>query len=240
MSFVCPSIVSALDPGLCQSVDIYCERTSPALDSELVNAFTNLGFPIAAYFAWRLLVRHPNPANRGLILSLIVMMAVVGAGSFLFHTLGNRWAQWGDVIPILIFILLYLWLVLTRFFGWSRLAAALALLGFLGLTLYLEAGVPANVLWGGAMYLPTLLAIIAIGIEMRRANNRAGTAMIGAAGVFVLAFSMRTLDTHVCPVFPQGTHFLWHLINSVLLFLLTRLAIVYAPAHGTTGAAMAR
>ena len=33
--------------------------------------------------------------------ALIIISAVVGLGSFLFHTIATRWAEWGDVLPIL-------------------------------------------------------------------------------------------------------------------------------------------
>jgi hypothetical protein len=33
---------------------------------------------------------------------------------------------------------------------------------------------------------------------------------------------LRTLDAAMCDAFPLGTHFLWHLINAALLFVLAQ------------------
>ena len=229
MSLVCPSAIAALDASLCVPVDHYCERTSAAIDAEPVNALTNVAFLLAAWAAWRLRSKQENPAADGWMDVLIATMAVVGAGSFLFHTIATRWAEWGDVIPILVFVVLYLWLFLRRFIGWSFWPTFVALSLFLALTLYAEARVPAEVLWGGAMYLPTLLAIAAMSAGLHRQLPDAGTAMIVAAGVFIFSFAARTLDMEICSVFPLGTHFLWHLLNALLLYLLVRLAIINPP-----------
>src|SRR5215472_12061663 len=115
MSLACPSAIAASAAGLCAPVDNYCERTSAALGAEPVNALTNVAFLIAAWAAWRLRSKHPNPAADGILNILIAMIAVVGIGSFLFHTVATRWAEWGDVIPILVFVVVYLWFLLSRF-----------------------------------------------------------------------------------------------------------------------------
>jgi hypothetical protein len=228
VSLQCPSIF-AEGSELCRAIDHYCERTSPDLDAELVNAFTNAAFLVGAVIVWRLQASRPKSRASVLIRALIVAMAVVGLGSFLFHTVGTRWAEWGDVIPILVFMLLYLWFVLTYLFGWPALWKAPALAIFCIATFVLEAWVPGNVLWGGALYMPTILTFIAIGITLKRRGHPAADTMIGAIAVFFMAFTARSSDMSVCTSFPLGTHFLWHLLNATLIYLLVRLAILEVP-----------
>ncbi len=229
MSLACPALIGAHFPELCRAVDLYCERTTPALDAEPVNALTNLAFLVAAGIAWRLHARHPNPAAAGIIRALIAVTALVGLGSFLFHTVATRWAEWGDIIPIVIFMLLFLWFVLDRFFGWSFWARLLGLLLFVAVTLALEVVLPRTALWGGALYVPALVLLIAISAVLYGRQHDAGEAMFAAAGVFVLSFAARSLDQPICPIFRLGTHFLWHLLNATLLYLLLRVAALYAP-----------
>ncbi|MGA9201037.1 MAG: hypothetical protein WBZ67_11075, partial [Pseudolabrys sp.] len=72
-----------------------------------------MAFLIAAYAAFDLWRREgkDDPA----ILALIVVVTVVGLGSFAFHTLATRGAVYLDVIPISVFIYGYLLLALRRF-----------------------------------------------------------------------------------------------------------------------------
>ncbi|MFE9766429.1 hypothetical protein ACFYPC_18180 [Streptomyces sp. NPDC005808] len=43
-----------------------------------------------------------------------------------------------------------------------------------------------------------------------------------AAVVFALALTARTVDEGICGALPLGTHFLWHTLDGVLVFLVSR------------------
>ena len=43
-----------------------------------------------------------------------------------------------------------------------------------------------------------------------------------AAAAFCLALFFRTIDLWVCPSWPLGTHFLWHLFNGSVVYLAMR------------------
>ncbi len=60
--------------------------------------------------------------------------------------------------------------------------------------------------------------------------------MLGAAVVFALSMSARTLDWELCQATawggrPIGTHFLWHLLNATVLYVLVRTAILHGAAR---------
>jgi len=46
------------------------------------------------------------------------------------------------------------------------------------------------------------------------------------AGLFVFAVSLtlRTLDEPLCAALPVGTHYLWHVLNGVTLYLVAKAA----------------
>lgn len=215
--------------NLSRPVDIYCERTNPAWNAEPLNAISNIAFFIAAWAVWRLQKQRPNVAFPGAIRALWIIIAVVGAGSLTFHTVATRWAEWADVIPILAFMIVYCWLVLTAFFGWPAWLKTAATLLFFGATFYLESDAFEELLWGGAMYLPTLVFMLAAGIGILRHDARAGRSFFAAAGLFVISFTARTLDEPLCGTIPAGMHYFWHVFNAGVLFLLVRTLMLYAP-----------
>jgi len=63
---------------------------------------------------------------------------------------------------------------------------------------------------------------------MKGGDQRRG--ILAAAAIFAVSLSFRTVDRMLCGAFPLGTHFVWHLLNAVVLYLLLRTAI-RAPAH---------
>ena len=96
-------------------------------------------------------------------------------------------------------------------------------------TFGLEATVPGTVLWGGAMYLPTVVAFLALGVAPGRWAAGARRTFLLAVAIFALSFTLRALDSPLCAGMPFGTHFLWHLLNAALLYILVRGAILHQP-----------
>jgi hypothetical protein len=164
---------------------------------------------------------------------LIVLTAVVGIGSFIVHTVATQGAALFDTVPIAVFIYSYLLFALRRYFGLSLALSLALLIGFAGLT-YAEAVlVPLNTLNGSHAYLPALAATLVVGWLAR---GREGRLVLAAGAVFALSLVFRTIDNAVCPVFPLGTHFVWHCLNAVLLYLLLRAALIDRAAAWKTGA----
>ena len=86
-------------------IDSYCERLGPGFWAEPVNAVSNAAFLIAAFILWRKLRGQGLPLAMG----LVGILAAIGIGSFLFHSFATRWAALADVLPILIYILVYIY-----------------------------------------------------------------------------------------------------------------------------------
>jgi hypothetical protein len=201
-----------------RQIDGYCERLGPGFWAEPVNAVTNLAFIVAAVVGWRLYARHGRDDLA--ILWLVVVVTAVGIGSFLFHTVATVWAALADVLPITLFILSYLALVLRRGFAlpwWAALALTVA---FLPVSTAVEAGVETlagDALGGSEGYLPALAALVVCGAWLGARGHALGPALLIAAGLFAVSLTFRTLDMPLCEGFPLGTHFLWHVLNGLLL-----------------------
>ncbi len=204
-----------------EPVRAYCERTDAAFWSEPVNAATNAAFLVAALMA-ALRARGDRP-----VLALAGVVAVVGIGSFLFHTLANRWSMLADVIPIALFIHGYFGLALARFFGLPIRAAVLGTLAFAGLGFGLSPALDAltgrdvAALTNGSVdYAPAVLALFGVGLALLGRAPWAGRAILATGGVFLVSLAFRTVDARACAALPLGTHFLWHALNALVLYRL--------------------
>lgn len=209
--------------ALSDRVDNYCERLGPEFWSEPLNAITNAAFLIAALAAW-LLWRRKTPGDP-VPFMLIVILAAIGIGSFLFHTFATRWAGLADVVPILVFILVYLYSALRSYLLLSPLAALAGVAAFIALTPVI--GWLARPLVGSsAMYVPAFLAIFTIGGLFCRIDRRLGLAILATGVLFAVSLAFRMLDGPLCVQTGIGTHFLWHILNSIVLFSLIRVLIL--------------
>lgn len=223
----------------------YCERgLSPAFWAEPLNAISNAAFIIAALLAlmsWQRW-RHDlsgRPRRTGAELLLILVVLVIGIGSFLFHTYATRWAVVADVVPITIFMLVYLGYVLRRFLNLGWIVTLAAILLFAMTLRYADmvrcgAGPCLN---GSVGYLPALAVLLGIGTWLGARSHPATRYILGSAAIFAVSLTFRTLDNAICPqtaLFAGrrlGTHFLWHMLNATLLYLLVLAAIRHGGRH---------
>jgi Ceramidase len=208
-------------------IDLYCERTDASFWAEPANALSNAAFLVAAaaaFWLWRRAGARHWPA-----LALIVVAAAVGIGSFAFHTLATRGAVLADVIPIAIFIYGYLLLALRRFLGLPAGIAVAIVAAYAAAAQTLAWLVPQGTLNGSIGYLPALAALTVVA---RTARGRARRGLALAALIFTVSLALRTVDLAACGRFPLGTHFAWHLLNAVVLYVLLRTAIREAWQRG--------
>jgi hypothetical protein len=231
--------------GAWDQVSCYCER---AFDSgfwaEPLNAMSNIAFLIAAVMAYADLRAARPGRGGGAIITLILLMMVIGIGSFLFHTLATVWARAADVIPIAVFTFAYMALALQRLVGLG------AVLSFV---LAVAVAVASQVMppWfaGSSNYAPSLLSMLIVGLALAAREHPGGRWILAAGGVFFVSLVLRTIDggagcfTHppgaAEPQFAIGTHPFWHILNAVTLYLLLR-ALIDAPARPAYGRARER
>ncbi|AZG75763.1 ceramidase domain-containing protein [Methylocystis rosea] len=204
----------------------YCERLSSAFWAEPANALSNFAFAIAAasaFLLWRRRGGADYPA-----LALIIVTASVGVGSFVFHTVATRGAMLLDVVPIALFIYGYFLLALRRYFRLSPFLATAITLAFAALSFF---ATTIDALNGSIGYLPALAALTIFAALLWRSRGQRGTAraLAAAALLFAISLAFRTIDRAICPAVPLGAHFLWHMLNACVLWLLLRAAIIAGP-----------
>lgn len=196
---------------------IYRERNgSPEFWAEPLNAVTNASFLIAAALACELAIRRRAMALQTIV--LIVVSGVIGCGSFYFHTVPNYVSMWADIIPIALFQVIFLWLMsrnVLRLCQWKSAAVVLAVVGTSFLLLPLH-----EILNGSLFYFPVFAAMILFGIAWAERSEREKYLLLMAASCFLLALVARTSDMSMS--WRQGTHFLWHTLNGVVVYLALR------------------
>lgn len=194
------------------AVDGYCERLGPGYWAEPLNALSNAAFLVAALWMWR------RGRALGMVRALVLALAIIGAGSYLFHTHANRLTGLLDVLPILGFILLYLFAANRDMLGLAPRAAGLATLAFLpyaAATVPLWSLIPALGSSAGYMPVPVLILLYAVLLRQSAPSTARGLAL--GAAILLLSLTFRTLDAPLCAALPIGTHFLWHLLNGLML-----------------------
>lgn len=201
-------------------LDVYCERAGEAgFWAEPVNAITNLAFIIAALLVARVLwQRKISPAFD--LWALAIILFGIGVGSGLWHIYATHPTLLADVIPIALFLHLFLISTLRRLFHYSWVKTLAGWAGFVLATIAAELYLPPDMLNGSVMYLPAFVVLLLLTLGLTRRRHPAARDFAVAAGVFLVSVTLRTVDMAICDHFALGTHFLWHLLNAYLLWRL--------------------
>jgi len=197
-----------------EQVDGYCERLGPAYWAEPVNALTNLAFILAALVMWRR-CRGPGMAS-GRVMAAILF--VIGVGSWLFHTHATAWAGLADVLPIAVFVVAYIHLAnrdYWRLKGWRAVMATVSAFALVPLTAPLFAQVPG--LAASAAYAPIPCIIAGYALALRRRLPEVARGLGIGAALLAVSIAFRSMDMPLCDGWPLGTHFMWHLLNALML-----------------------
>jgi len=204
-------------------VDNYCERLMPGLWAEPLNAVTNFAFMLAALLMLR------RARGDALAMALVVILFLIGIGSLLFHTFAQRWAGLADVLPIMIFILVYIYAATAHYLNqrwWVALGATVLFLPLSGLVSRAIVAVfgPLN---GSASYIPVVLMIALYAVFLIKRSPQTARGLGIGAGILALSLTFRTLDAPLCYAVPFGTHFLWHLLNATMLGWMIHILIAH-------------
>jgi hypothetical protein len=201
-------------------LDQYCERTEPGLWAEPVNVLSNLAFIVAGLLALRAYRQRPLSGREWDLWTLMAILFAIGLGSTIWHLFATRWALRADTLPIMAFINLYLLSCLFRVLRTGIIVGLLIFAGYHIVNQFVLRTIPPGFLNGSVYYLPTwlFLAGITVTVAVRGQAIRRGYML--ATGLFTLSLGFRSVDELLCGGLPLGTHFLWHLLNAVTLYIL--------------------
>lgn len=237
------------------SVWLYCERgTSTDILAEPLNAAVNIFYFIAGFAALWVFRRLPYGQRSADHTLFIGLTFVVGIGSLTFHLFARQWSELLHMLPLLIFMMVFLAFALNRFLempsGWAVLLISLFVLATaasLTMTCFfldafmqppwsmkgdIAARGATSCLNGSGGYLPSVLALGLLAYVLRARGHKAAGSLMLATGLFFASLVFLAVDHLFCAQLSVrghqiGTHFIWHGLNAGVLFLLLRASMVY-------------
>ena len=199
---------------------IYCEQPLESGFFEPINTITNLAFMLAGVLLLIRLKKREQLDGKAIFLG--TMLIVIGFGSFAWHFYRTSATLWADNIPIMIFVLSFLyfylayatktvvhrWLFFVGFFVHTY--AIIALFGK-----YTAGTVFGN---GGFEYMTALSYFIVIQIYNFIHKKELIRGSIVVVALFMVSLFFRQIDLSACDSLSFGTHFMWHIMNAIVLY----------------------
>lgn len=198
----------------------YCEYSEGFFTTQPLNTLSSAAFPVAAYFLCRMF-RPAHPSRRR-ICPMAALCVLIGIGSVLWHTYQRPWALAADIAPIFTFLFVFQYTFLKKFTGWTRRRIVADMLGLAAAMGLASLAMNDLFLQKSNAFVPVAFWLIYAGIKAAQRFPRQARLCFIAAAVFILAVIMRILDMPLCGAWPSGTHFLWHTLSAVTLYLAMR------------------
>ena len=207
-------------------LDSYCERAGQAhIWAEPINAISNIAFLIAAAIAIKMIKRYSVQARD--IKMLPVILVLIGLGSFAWHVMADEFTLMLDVIPITIFINLYIIIFLTRCMQWRWWGVVAAFVMLQLMNAAVSYWLDADTLYGTIMYLPTYIMLLGFSILAFIQKKTFALHLCLITCIWTCSLIFRTIDLPICYATHVGTHFLWHIANAVTLYELIKLTVYH-------------
>ena len=67
-----------------------------------------------------------------------------------------------------------------------------------------------------------MIALVVIAVYLHLKARPSSTHFMMAAIIGITSLFCRAIDRELCGMFPLGTHFLWHMLNATLLYILLK------------------
>jgi hypothetical protein len=200
-----------------------CERVALGPWAEPLNVLSSFAFMAVAISIYKQYHRHEDLMGKWVwdIHALTFITFIIGFNSVVFHSFPNPMTEMADMLTIVLFIILYFWSVLFRIGRCTIFQALICFIAFVGFSHMLVAQFP-NSLNDSIGYLSSMIALIVIAVHLHLKARPSSQHFMLASIVGVVSLFCRAIDREVCPMAPTGSHFLWHMLNATLLYILLK------------------
>lgn len=197
---------------------VYCETALQwfSFPAEPINFLSNaviilLGL-IGLLYAWR----HKAGTD---VWMLAALLTATGVGSALWHGFRTPLSLAVDVVPGLLFLLLFVYVWARRV--WGVYGASGYLGAFFAGTLFLSWITQLVMPFRGPPVGVVITAILGAGYliyRTRRVSSKVLTLGVATLIYALIAYFFRSIDLYTCAYILIGTHFLWHILLSTAAF----------------------
>ena len=201
---------------------IYCESGIGIFSTQPINTISNIALLIAAYFAYRLVMIKEVKDRTVKILPFVI--AITGIGSMLWHGMPHSLTNFADTLPLSTFVLISLFLFLEKLLEKRVLVWKIFLAFILVETPFMFHLLPS--INGFLPYSIVLIFGAFLVYGLIKKSKALTPDLVIIISLFATALIFRTLDLIICPIFSVGTHFIWHILNALVLYLVVRVLVL--------------
>ena len=188
----------------------YCERTSLDGFDEPLNAISNIAFVICGLI---LIFRNKMKFN-----PLPYAAIFIGVSSFLFHYIPTKFFTALDIISIILFVIIYNTILTINILNYSIKFSIFSNMLLLIFSYLIGTLLFQTIVGSSSFYLGLLIYMVYILFLLKKTVNI--KYFLLAIILFSISIIFRSIDFYLCNYISFGTHFIWHIMNSLVIYFL--------------------
>ncbi len=188
----------------------YCETTSLEAFGEPVNTISNLAFILCGLI---LIFRNKMKLN-----PLPYATIFIGVSSFLFHYIPTNFFAALDVFSIILFVIIYNIILTRKVLKYSLIYSVLSSTMILITSYFIGNFLFKTIIGSSGFYIGLVVYMVFTLFLLRKLAHV--KVFLFAIIFFTVSIIFRSADTYLCNYILIGTHFIWHILNSLVIYLL--------------------
>lgn len=197
-------------------MDFYCERINLDFFNEPINILSNVFFLLASVIVFLNFIKFKT---KKVFFIFPILVFFIGMGSASFHSLPNKITLTLDVLPIFLFSIVFVFFFNIKILKLKNINNFLFIILFISLYFILPEIFNYEFLNGSEYYLANDFTILFYIFLIKR-EKKLFINLVSIFLIFNLSIYFRSIDNYVCENLNIGTHFIWHFLNSFVLYKL--------------------
>ena len=187
----------------------YCESASGSIPQPL-NFLSCVAFWFAALWMWHTKSEDDESPSFHQVSAIILFL--LGFSGMVWHVGGVPWVQALDMFLMFLLFIIIAVVIANDVLRWDLAKGLSVVLTLIVLSALLKDEAVGLLPQNGGLFLPLLFFLAIASLKIQTVSEEVTVYLLSAAYTLFFGLMARSTDLFLCGYFPQGLHFLWHLL----------------------------
>jgi len=193
-------------------VYLYCESSGGVIPQPL-NFLSCIVFWLGA--AWMYRTQTPDDEKPSFNQVSAILLFLLGLSGMAWHVSGSPLALAADMFLLFMLFIIIAVVVANDVLRCSLSRGMLVVVMLIIISALLKEETVGRLPQNGGLFLPLLFFLAIAGLKVQTVSEQATVYMLSAAYTLFFGLMAYSADGLLCPHFPPGLHFLWHILTVV-------------------------
>lgn len=187
----------------------YCEN-DPGVISQPLNFLSCAVFWLGAVWMWHTQAEDDESPSFHQVSAILLFL--LGLTGMVWHVGGHPLALGADMFVMFMLFIIIAVVATNDIFRWDLGKGTATVVTLIIVSALLKNEAVSMLPQNGGLFLPLLFFLAIAALKVQTQSEEVTVYLLSAAYTLFFGLLARSADPILCPYFPQGLHFLWHIL----------------------------